>query len=76
MKAANGEVLLFVIMNQRGSVTRFRENQDYFVMLVQNTRGGPKPFEYKPLMLSMQLSDTESTVADSEEYEPPTKSDP
>jgi D-alanyl-D-alanine carboxypeptidase/D-alanyl-D-alanine-endopeptidase (penicillin-binding protein 4) len=74
MKAANGEVLLFVIMNQRGSVSRFRENQDYLVMLVQNMRGGPKAFEYKPLMLSMQLSNTESTVAGGEEYEPPSKS--
>ena len=71
MKAANGEILLFVIMNQRGSVSRFRENQDYLVMLVQNMRGGPKAFEYKPLMLTMQLSHTESTVATSEEYEPP-----
>jgi serine-type D-Ala-D-Ala carboxypeptidase/endopeptidase (penicillin-binding protein 4) len=74
MKAANGEVLLFVIMNQRGSVSRFRENQDYLVMLVQNTRGGPKAFEYKPLMLTMQLSHTESTVAADEEYEPPSTS--
>jgi D-alanyl-D-alanine carboxypeptidase/D-alanyl-D-alanine-endopeptidase (penicillin-binding protein 4) len=73
MKAANGEVLLFVIMNQRGSVWRFRENQDYLVMLVQNSRGGPKAFDYKPLMLTMQLSHTESTVATSEEYEPPSK---
>jgi D-alanyl-D-alanine carboxypeptidase/D-alanyl-D-alanine-endopeptidase (penicillin-binding protein 4) len=70
MKAANGEVLLFVILNQRGSVTRFRENQDYLVMLIQNTRGGPKPFDYKPLTLMMQLSDTESTFGTSEEYEP------
>jgi D-alanyl-D-alanine carboxypeptidase/D-alanyl-D-alanine-endopeptidase (penicillin-binding protein 4) len=75
MQAANGEVLLFVIMNQRGSVWRFRENQDYLVMLTQNSRGGPKPFNYKPLMLSMQLSNTESTVAGSEEYEPPSRSD-
>jgi D-alanyl-D-alanine carboxypeptidase/D-alanyl-D-alanine-endopeptidase (penicillin-binding protein 4) len=74
MKAANGEVLLFVIMNQRGSVSRFRENQDYLVMLVQNTRGGPKAFDYKPLMLTMQLSHTESTVAAGEEYEPPSRS--
>lgn len=74
MRAANGEVLLFVIMNQRGSVWRFRENQDYFVMLVQNTRGGPKAFDYKPLALTMQLSDTESTFADSGEYEPPSRS--
>ena len=73
MRAANGEILLFVIMNQRGSVWRFRENQDYLVMLVQNSRGGPKAFDYKPLMLTMQLSHTESTVA-SEEYEPPSQS--
>ena len=74
MRAANGEVLLFAIMNQRGSVSRFRENQDYLVMLVQNSRGGPKSFEYKPLMLTMKLSQTESTVAGSEEFEPPSKS--
>ena len=73
MRAANGEVLLFVIMNQRGSVSRFRENQDYLVMLVQNTRGGPKAFDYKPLMLTMQLSKTESSVGSGEEYEPPSK---
>jgi D-alanyl-D-alanine carboxypeptidase len=74
MRAANGEVLLFVIMNQRGSVWRFRENQDYLVMLVQNTRGGPKAFEYKPLMLTMQLSHTESTISATDEFEPPSKS--
>jgi len=74
MQAANGQILLFVIMNQRGSVWRFRENQDYLVMLTQNTRGGPKPFTYKPLMLTMQLSHTESSVAGSEEYEPPSRS--
>jgi D-alanyl-D-alanine carboxypeptidase/D-alanyl-D-alanine-endopeptidase (penicillin-binding protein 4) len=70
MRAANGEVLLFVIMNQRGSVSRFRENQDYLVMLIQNTRGGPKPFEYKPTLLTMQLSNTESILAESEEMSP------
>ena len=74
MRTANGEVLLFVIMNQRGSVGRFRENQDYLVMLVQSTRGGPKAFDYKPLMLTMKLSQTESTVAGSDEFEPPSKS--
>jgi D-alanyl-D-alanine carboxypeptidase len=74
LRSANGEVLLFVIMNQRGSVWRFRENQDYFVMLIQNTRGGPKAFSYKPIPLAMQLLDTESAVAASEEYEPENKS--
>ena len=72
MRAANGEVLLFAIMNQRGSVSRFRENQDSFVMMVQSTRGGPKAFEYKPLMLTMKLSNTE-TVAGAEEFEAPSK---
>jgi D-alanyl-D-alanine carboxypeptidase len=74
MRAANGETLLFVIMNQRGSVGRFRENQDFLVMLVQNTRGGPKAFEYKPSLLTMQLSHTQSIVSESEEFEPPSKS--
>jgi serine-type D-Ala-D-Ala carboxypeptidase/endopeptidase (penicillin-binding protein 4) len=69
MRAANGEVLLFVIMNQRGSVTRFRENQDYLVMLIQNTRGGPRPFDYKPSLLTMQLSNTQSSLG-AEEFEP------
>jgi hypothetical protein len=68
MQAANGEVLLFVIMNQRGNVLRFRENQDYFVMQVQNSRGGPKAFDYRPRMLTMELSDTESTFASEEGY--------
>jgi D-alanyl-D-alanine carboxypeptidase/D-alanyl-D-alanine-endopeptidase (penicillin-binding protein 4) len=74
MRAANGETLLFVIMNQRGSVGRFRENQDFLVMLVQNTRGGPKAFDYKPSILTMQLSHTQSIVSESEEFEPPSKS--
>ena len=73
MRAANGETLLFVIMNQRGSVARFRENQDYLVMLVQNTRGGPKAFDYKPSLLTMRLSNTESVLSGSEEFEPESK---
>ena len=60
MSTKNGDTLLFVIMNQRGNVVRFRENQDYLVMLVQNSRGGPKAFNYKPLALTMKLADTES----------------
>lgn len=70
LRAANGETMLFVIMNQHGSVVRFRENQDYLVMLVQNTRGGPKAFDYKPTLLTMQLSHTESVLSGSEEFEP------
>ena len=60
MRTRNGDTLLFVIMNQRGNVLRFRSNQDYLVMLVQNSRGGPKAFDYKPLALTMKLADTES----------------
>ena len=60
MRTKNGDTLLFVIMNQRGNVVRFRSNQDYLVMLVQNSRGGPKAFNYKPLALTMKLADTES----------------
>jgi D-alanyl-D-alanine carboxypeptidase len=63
MRTASGDVLLFVIMNERGNVLRFRSNQDYLVMQVQNSRGGPKPFNYKPLVLAMKLSDTESVSA-------------
>ena len=73
MRTASGEELLFVIMNQSGSVSRFRENQDYLVMLIQNTRGGPRAFDYKPVTMAMQLSHTESTVAVSDEYEPKPK---
>ena len=73
LRTARGEVLLFVIMNQSGSVSRFRENQDYLVMLIQNTRGGPKAFDYTPVTMAMQLSHTESSVAASEEYEPKPK---
>jgi D-alanyl-D-alanine carboxypeptidase/D-alanyl-D-alanine-endopeptidase (penicillin-binding protein 4) len=69
MKTANG-VLLFVIMNQRGNVVRFRENQDRLVMQVQNSRGGPKPFAYKPRALAMKLADTQSVSASANEFEP------
>lgn len=62
MRTKNGDTLLFVIMNQRGNVLKFRSNQDYLVMLVQNSRGGPKAFNYKPLALTMRLADTESVA--------------
>jgi serine-type D-Ala-D-Ala carboxypeptidase/endopeptidase (penicillin-binding protein 4) len=69
MRIRSGETLLFVILNQRGNVVRFRSNQDYLVMQVQNSRGGPRAFDYKPLPLTMRLSDTES-VSGSEELGP------
>jgi len=69
MKTASG-VLLFVIMNQRGSVLRFRQNQDNLVMQVQNSRGGPVSFGYKPRVLAMKLADTQSVSASANEFEP------
>lgn len=60
MRTKNGDTLLFVIMNQHGNVLSFRSNQDYLVMQVQNSRGGPQAFNYKPLVLTMKLADTES----------------
>jgi serine-type D-Ala-D-Ala carboxypeptidase/endopeptidase (penicillin-binding protein 4) len=74
MRTAKGETLLFVIFNQRGSVSRFRQNQDYLVMQVQNSRGGPRAFNYKPTVLTMKLSDTENVSGSSmNEFEPTPK---
>jgi serine-type D-Ala-D-Ala carboxypeptidase/endopeptidase (penicillin-binding protein 4) len=72
MKTASGETLLFVIFNMRGSFLRFREAQDALVTQIQNQRGGPAAFNYRPLSLSMRLADTEQTAVGSlsDEYEP------
>lgn len=71
MKTAGGATLLFVIMNRRGSVLKFRSNQDFLVMQIQSSRGGPSPFSYKPRSLTMKLSDTQSSFAGAgEEFEP------
>jgi D-alanyl-D-alanine carboxypeptidase/D-alanyl-D-alanine-endopeptidase (penicillin-binding protein 4) len=75
MRTASGETLLFVIFNMRGNVLRFREAQDALVAQIQNTRGGPAPFNYRPLTLSMRLADTQlraSSPAGQDEYEPGT----
>ena len=74
MRAASGETLLFVIFNMRGNVTRFREAQDQIVAQIQNARGGPAPFSYRPLTLSMRLADTQlkASPAGKDEYEPGT----
>ncbi len=77
LRTLSGETLLFVIMNQRGSVLRFRENQDFLVKQIQDSRGGPRPFAYKPHMLAMKLADTEhSFTSESEEFEPRAKVHP
>jgi D-alanyl-D-alanine carboxypeptidase/D-alanyl-D-alanine-endopeptidase (penicillin-binding protein 4) len=70
MRTMNGDVLLFVIMNQSGNVSRFRDNQDFLIMQIQNSRGGPRSFDYMPRGLAIKLTDTKSTPAATEEYEP------
>ncbi|HEY0386058.1 MAG TPA: D-alanyl-D-alanine carboxypeptidase [Pyrinomonadaceae bacterium] len=75
MRTSSGETLLFVIFNMRGNVLRFREAQDALVSQIQNARGGPAPFSYRPLTLSMRLADTQlraSSPAGKDEYEPGT----
>jgi len=73
MHTRTGDTLLFVIFNQRGNVLRFRENQDLLVWQMQALRGGPSPFNYRPLTLSMRLADTQqdsAMPARKDEYEP------
>lgn len=71
MKTRSGRVVLFVILNQRGSVGRFRQNQDGIVTAIQNSLGGPAPFDYRPIRLSMRLADSEYEAAKSRgEFEP------
>jgi D-alanyl-D-alanine carboxypeptidase len=71
MKTKSGRVVLFVIMNQRGNVVRFRQNQDEIVAAIQNSMGGPAAFDYHPLTLSMRLANSHyATAKASGEYEP------
>src|SRR6266487_6032227 len=71
MKTRSGRIVLFVIMNQRGNVVRFRANQDGIVAAIQNSLGGPAPFDYLPVKLSMRLADSEYAAAKARgEYEP------
>ena len=69
MRAQNGETLLFVIFNRRGSVVRFRQNQDSIVASFQFARGGPALFDYTPHALAMRLADTEFNARNKNEYE-------
>ena len=71
MKTKSGRVVLFVILNQRGNVQRFRQNQDQIVTAIQNTLGGPAPFDYRPVRLAMRLADSDYETAKARgEYEP------
>src|SRR6185295_12664498 len=71
MKTKSGRVVLFVIMNQRGNVVRFRQNQDTIVSSIQNSLGGPAPFPYQPVKLAMRLANSEFEAAKGHgEFEP------
>ena len=73
MRTREGDTLLFVILDQRGSVTRFRQWQDALVSELQNERGGPAPYTYAPQTLAIRLSASEFDSARSsslDEYEP------
>jgi len=71
MKTKSGRVVLFVILNQRGNVSRFRQNQDEIVTAIQNSLGGPAPFDYRPVRLAMRIADSDYEASKSRgEYEP------
>jgi D-alanyl-D-alanine carboxypeptidase/D-alanyl-D-alanine-endopeptidase (penicillin-binding protein 4) len=71
MNTKSGRVVLFVIFNQRGSVNQFRDNQDAIVSAIQNALGGPAPFSYRPIQLSMRLATSDYEAAKARgEYEP------
>jgi D-alanyl-D-alanine carboxypeptidase/D-alanyl-D-alanine-endopeptidase (penicillin-binding protein 4) len=73
MHTRKGETLLFVIFDQRGSILRFRQQQDAIVSEVENERGGPAPFTYTPQALAIRLSASEfdsARASSLDEYEP------
>ena len=70
MQTKSGRVVLFVILNQRGNVVRFRQNQDGIVAAIQNSLGGPAPFDYRPIRLPMRLADHTEAAKARGEYEP------
>ncbi|MFN0138811.1 MAG: D-alanyl-D-alanine carboxypeptidase [Pyrinomonadaceae bacterium] len=50
--------LLFVIFNQRGSVSRFRSFQNTYMSLVQGQFGGAQPMNYAAVSLESRLART------------------
>ena len=63
LKTKSGRVVLFVIMNQRGNVARFRKNQDTIVAAIQNSLGGPAAFDYQPVKLALRLANSDYEAA-------------
>ena len=50
--------LLFVIFNQRGSVSRFRSFQNLYVAMIQGQFGGAAALDYTPIDLENRLART------------------
>ncbi|MEO8648781.1 MAG: D-alanyl-D-alanine carboxypeptidase [Acidobacteriota bacterium] len=59
----NGK-LLFVIFNQRGSVSRFRAFQNNYVSLIQGQFGGAAPISYTPVALDVRMAKSRFTYPD------------
>jgi D-alanyl-D-alanine carboxypeptidase/D-alanyl-D-alanine-endopeptidase (penicillin-binding protein 4) len=50
--------LLFVIFNQRGNVSRFRNFQNNYIAIVQSYFGGGLPMKYDPMTLDARMATT------------------
>lgn len=48
--------LLFIVFNQRGSVSRFRAFQNSYISLIQGQFGGAAPVNYDPVSLDVRLA--------------------
>jgi D-alanyl-D-alanine carboxypeptidase len=57
MQTKNGK-LLFVIFNQKGSSTRFRNFQDSYVNMIQGQQGGGSSLGYSSSALSTRMANT------------------
>src|SRR5688572_22846351 len=57
LNTRNGK-LLFVIFNQRGSVSKFRNFQNSYISLIQGQFGGPAPIAYTPVSLDFRMAKT------------------
>lgn len=62
LATARGEMLFFVIFNQRGNVNRFRDYQNNLVTYLQNQRGGAMSFQYLPKYFPALMANTKVTI--------------
>lgn len=63
--STRGGKMLFVIFNQRGSVSRFRSFQNNYVSLIQGQFGGAAPMVYNPISMNSRLARTRISYPDS-----------